>query len=97
MHSLEKLSFLSVLPKAYASSINNTPPKLSFITSLVFKAVCPKYPAIKSDRVTFLNLDLVFDDELDELDEDELDELDEDGIDFFLSLLLDSPDDPLDE
>ncbi len=28
----------------------------SFTTSCVFNAVCPKYPAIKSARVTFLNL-----------------------------------------
>ena len=56
IHSFAKLSRLSVFPSAYASSINSTPPKLSLITSFVFNAVCPKYPAIKSARVTFLNL-----------------------------------------
>ena len=68
IHSFEKLSRFSVFPRAYASSINKTPPRLSLIASFVLSAVCPRYPAIKSARVTFLNLEL-------ELDEPELDEL----------------------
>ena len=56
MHSFEKLSRFSVLPSAYASSMNKIPPIAELIISLVFIAVWPKYPAIRSDRVTFLNV-----------------------------------------
>ena len=58
MHSLEKLSLFSGFPSAYASSMKRTPPNASLITSRVLTAVCPKYPAIKSLLVTFLNVAL---------------------------------------
>ena len=54
-HSFAKLSRFSELPSEYASSINNTPPNDALIISFVLIAVCPKYPATRSFRLTFLN------------------------------------------
>ena len=49
-------SYLEPYAKEYASSINNTPPIALSITSAVFSAVWPIYPATKSFLSTSINL-----------------------------------------
>ena len=48
--SCPKLS--SFCERAYASSMKRTPPRADLITSWVFKAVCPTYPATRPERST---------------------------------------------
>ena len=86
IHSFEKLSRFSVFPRAYASSINNTPPILSLIASFVLSAVCPRYPATKSARVTFLNF----------VPELEIDEPEPELLFFFGGTYIDGNDDDVD-
>ena len=57
-------SFIASIPKSfsppadneYASSINKTPSNADSITSRVWVAVCPTYPATRSERFTSTNL-----------------------------------------